>query len=73
MEGNRTPQQLWIMGLDQMMHQNPDHAVVAGVFEVGTITIPHFVHVVKLLTYKIASIQVVCVCGRGGWGGGGGG
>ena len=53
--GKPDPQQLWIMGLDQVMHQNPDHAAVTGVFEVGTITIPHFVHAVKLLTYKIAS------------------
>ena len=30
-----------------MMHQNPDHTAVAGAFEVGTITIPHFVHVVQ--------------------------
>ena len=58
--------QSWIMGLDQMMHQNPDHAAVAGVFDVGTITISHFVHVVKLLTYKITSV-CVCVCvGEGG-------
>ena len=35
------------MGLDQIMHQNPDHTAVAGAFEVGTITIPHFVHVVQ--------------------------
>lgn len=36
-EGNWTLQQLWIMGLDQLMHQNPDHTAVAGLFEVGTI------------------------------------
>ena len=33
-EGNRTPQQLWIMGIHQMISQNQDHAAVTGVFEV---------------------------------------
>ena len=30
-EGNRTPQQLWIMGLNNMASQNPDHAAVTGI------------------------------------------
>ena len=30
-EGNQTPQQLWIVGLNSMASQNPDHAAVTGI------------------------------------------
>ena len=67
MEGNRTPQHLWMMGLDQMMHQNPGHAVVAGVFEVGTIYYSPFCTCSQIIDLQNSfNPSSVCVCGGGG-------
>ena len=33
-EGNRTPQQLWILGLWRMHNDNPDDAAVTGISQV---------------------------------------
>ena len=34
-EHNRTPHQLWVMGLEELRTQQPDHSVLSGLTEVN--------------------------------------
>ena len=57
-EGNRTPLQLWILGLDNMYSQNPDNVAVNSVHEVSIISHDVIMIVVIILVTYIASYLV---------------